>query len=163
MKNHIYCWSAKSITGEKYKGQIHAVTPKLAKIKLEQKGYIQISLKRQYLTWGQRKISAVELAAFYRQLATLLQAGVDILTSCHILTENQHNLGLAQILIEIKRDIESGLSFKDSLSKHSQIFTPLIGHLIEVGELTGRLDSMLERIAHYRENAYAFKKKRKQF
>ena len=108
------------------------------------------------------KISARDLAIFFRQLATLLSASIPILLAFDILRKNQPNKTLKQLLTLIKLDLESGNELAWSLAKFPRYFDTFTCHLIKIGEHSGSLYSLLNRIALHKEKMLSIKNKIKQ-
>lgn len=104
-------------------------------------------------------VTGDDLVVFCRQLATLLTAGVTILKSLDIISKQVSSRRLNKIIKELMRDMESGLTFHEALSKHPKIFSELWVNLMETGEASGNLANVLSRLASYLERTSAFKKK----
>lgn len=94
-----------------------------------------------------RKVKAEDLLFFIRQEATLLDAGIPLLRSIEIITNQINSLRLLEALEKVKNDIKSGSSLRDSLARHPKIFPPLWTHLIEAGETSGNLPLVLDQLA----------------
>lgn len=104
-----------------------------------------------------KRISKVEIAIFFRQLAILIAAGVPIVQSFEILAKGQKNLQLNKLINSIKTEIEIGKNLVAALRKFPRYFNELNCHLVHIGEQTGKLEAMLKRIAHYEEKSLALK------
>ena len=89
-----------------------------------------------------------DLSVMSRQMATMISAGLSLLKTLSILSEQTQNKQLAKALGEVRGDIESGSSLSDSLAKHERIFPPLMIHLIRAGETGGFLEGSLESVAN---------------
>ena len=112
------------------------------------------TIKRTFIAFNQfikkKNISRDDLAILFRQLATLIKAGIPIMTSCEILANSQTNLTLQTLLDAIKQDIFAGKKFYYCLSLHHKVIDVMSCQLVQIGEETGTLDQMLHRIAsHY--------------
>ncbi|MDD5409573.1 MAG: type II secretion system F family protein, partial [Candidatus Omnitrophica bacterium] len=105
------------------------------------------------------RITAQDLTLFCRQLATLLGAGVTILRSLDIISNQVSSRRLQGVIKDLEKNMEAGLSFHDAMSKHSNIFSEFWIHLVESGEASGNLAVVLSRLAAYLERYGAFKKK----
>lgn len=105
------------------------------------------------------RISGNDLTLFCRQLATLLGAGVTILKSLDIISQQVASKRLYKVIKDLEKDMEAGLSFHEAMAKHSKVFTELWVHLVESGEASGNLAVILSRLAGYLERNAAFKKK----
>lgn len=120
-------------------------------------------MKRYLRLFKQRQsITAFDITVFLRQLATLLAAGVPIIQSCDILEKSQEKSALRLLIYQIKRHILSGHHLADSLQQHRRYFNEVTYQLVKVGEYTGRLDTLLDTVAHYQEKSLAFKNRIKQ-
>ena len=106
-----------------------------------------------------KKITAMDIAIFTRQMATLIDAGLPILKSLDIMGKGQSKKQMQYVLKTIKKRIESGQSFSESLNQHPQLFNELFCNLIKAGEQSGSLDVMLNRIASYKEKIESIKRK----
>ena len=97
------------------------------------------------------RIKPTEIILFYRQLALLLESGIDIVTSLELLQSQISNRALKKVLGEVISDLRGGNQLSAALSKHPEIFSPLCCQTLRVGERTGGLDTMLRQIADYLE------------
>lgn len=107
-------------------------------------------------------ISTLEIAIFFRQLSTLIAAGIPLVQSFDILRQTQENLQLCLLISTLKNEIEAGKNFISGLRKYPRYFDELNCHLVNAGEQTGTLEIMLKRIAHYKEKSFALKNQIKQ-
>lgn len=105
------------------------------------------------------RISGSDLTLFCRQLATLLGAGVTILKSLNIISQQVSSKRLFQVIKDLEKNMEAGLSFHEAMARHPAVFTELWIHLVESGEASGNLAVVLSRLAGYLERDAAFKKK----
>lgn len=108
---------------------------------------------------GKPEVSPRDLVLFSRQLSTLVSAGVPIVQSLTILEEQQENPTFKSILMEVRTDIEAGLSISDALKKHPDAFPEIYTAMIKAGELGGILDTILERLSGFLESAEALRAK----
>lgn len=109
-----------------------------------------------------RSISALDITLFFRQLATLIAAGVPIVQCCEILSRTQKNQQLGSLINHLKNEIEAGKTFAASLQKFPHYFDEMNCHLIYAGEQTGKLEIMLKRIAYYKEKSHTLRNQVKQ-
>lgn len=164
-KNSYFVWSAISKEGKKYSGEIQASSISFAKIKLKEQGLIPITLtkkRKKIRHYFNKKISALDIALFFRQLATLISSGIPIVQSCEILRQSQEKDSLRILINSIKTEIEAGKSLVSGLQNFPRHFDSLICNLIYAGEQTGTLEIMLKRIATNKEKALQFKNQIKQ-
>jgi type IV pilus assembly protein PilC len=109
-----------------------------------------------------RKITDADITLFFRQLATLITAGISVVKSCDILLQSQNNLSLRTLLKAMQNQLAAGKSMTTVLHQYPLYFDSLTCHLVHVGEQSGKLDSMLMRIASHKEKALNLKHKIKQ-
>src|SRR5690606_10490452 len=96
---------------------------------------------------------------FLRQFSTLMRAGVTIVDSVKILSQQVESKALRKTLVSIDEDLRKGNSLSDSLRKHPKIFEPLTINLIKAGEMSGNIDESLDRLATYYDKAYQTRQK----
>lgn len=165
LKKQIYHWSGINLEGKKLAGEIQALSPSLAKVHLREQGIIadKILKKRQYFSaWRRPKTSVADISIFYRQLTTLISAGIPLVQGCEILLQSQENSSLRALLRALKSEIENGKSLSAALRKHPRHFDSLSCHLIQIAEHSGTLDIMLKRVASHKEHSLVLKSKIKQ-
>ncbi len=162
-KNKIlYQWKGIDKAGEKRKGYIEASGSLLARIELGKRGIIAKTIGKASTNWWDkknRKITAMNLSDFTRQLLSLLEAGVPLLQALDLIIVTQKKERMTYLLISIKQDIEKGLSFAEALRNHPHLFNVLFCNLIEAGEKSGSLVLILEKIAIYQEKMTLIKRK----
>ncbi|MCD6133775.1 MAG: type II secretion system F family protein, partial [Deltaproteobacteria bacterium] len=158
-------WKGKNKTGDTLRGNIDAISKQAAILKLRQQGLIPVSLKpvtekqKIELFSFKRKVKQKELMTSTKQLSVMLKSGVSLTESIDVLSRQQKNVKFAEILRDVKRNIEEGLSFADALRKHKNIFPPLYTSTVEAGEMGGNLDKSLENIATLLERSLTLKRK----
>ena len=101
---------------------------------------------------GRQKVSMRELSVFNRQLSVMFNAGLPITQGLTILGEQQKNKYFQQVLLEVRRDVEAGSNFSNALQKHPKVFNDLYTSMIQAGEASGNLDTILLRLSEYIEN-----------
>jgi len=130
---------------------------------LHKKNYIVVSLKpaRTSALRGKKKekISLDDLVVFSRQIATMIDSGISLVQSLSILSEQMEKKVMRTVIQAIKQDIEGGLSFHESLSKHPTVFPEIFISMVKAGETSGMLDEILERLASYMEKAASLRRK----
>jgi len=112
--------------------------------------------QRRYRRYG---VTGDDLVIFSRQLSTLLAAGVTILKSLDIISRQVYSRKFYNVLKELQKHMEAGLSFHEGMSKYPNIFSELWSNLVESGEASGNLAVVLNRLASYLERRAAFKRK----
>lgn len=161
-KTHLFKYEAKNRQGRKVKGELSAASAALAKTAIRQQGLMPTRVsKRTELPFisGKRKIKPADVAIFTRQLSTMMRAGVPLVQSFDIVADGAENLGMKELVIQLKNDVEGGSTFADALRKHPQHFDDLFCSLIDAGEQSGTLETMLDRVATYKEKTEALKSK----
>ena len=162
LKNHLYCWSGTTSQQKKISGEIHAFSPNLAKIQLKEQGITVNFIKRRklILAWRQKKLSSTDMTFFFRQLATLIAAGVPLLQSFSILLESHaHSPHFISLMQTLKKDIASGKPLAKALRVHKKDFDKLTCQLIHIAEQTGTLAHTLSRVANHKEKQLSLKSK----
>ena len=106
-----------------------------------------------------KAIKLDDLVIFVRQLATMIDAGIPLVHSLGILSEQIENVDLKNIVAGVRRDIEAGMSFCDALSKHQNVFSELFINIVRAGEASGMLNEVLERLASYLEKSATLSRK----
>ncbi|MEN5094699.1 type II secretion system F family protein [Pseudomonas protegens] len=151
----VYLWQGTDGQGHKMAGELSAANPALIRAQLRRQGITPTRVRRKPRVWlrlGQR-VKAREIALFTRQLATLMQAGVPLLQALEIIAESFVQPLMRQLLASLKRDIEAGSSLATALRRHPRHFDELYCNLVDAGEQAGALDTLLERVATYREKS----------
>ena len=147
--------------GQKVKGETTSHSMELAKAQLRKQGITVRSIKKKPkpLFTFKKKIKALDIAIFVRQLATMMKAGVPLTQSFEIVADSLDNPSMKDLVLQIKADIESGSTFASALRKHPRHFDDLFCSLVESGEQSGALETMLERVATYKEKSELLKAK----
>ena len=105
------------------------------------------------------KVNAGDIAIFSRQLATMLAAGIPLVQAFEIVGNGHDKPAMQKLILDIKADVEGGTSLHEALAKHPLYFDDLFVNLVEAGEQAGALESLLDKIATYKEKTEALKKK----
>jgi type IV pilus assembly protein PilC len=130
----------------------------LVQATLRRQGVLAAKVKKQKLSRG-HKITGKDIALFTRQLATMMKSGVPLLQAFDIGIKGSSNPSLARLLNEVRTDVETGSSLSQAFGKHPVHFDKLFCNLVAAGEQAGILDSLLDRIATYKEKILAIKGK----
>lgn len=157
-----FLWEGTDKRGNKVKGELPGQNMTLVKAELRKQGINANKVrKKPTALFGQRKkkISPLDIAVFTRQLATMMKAGVPLVQSFDIVAEGHDNASMRELLLRIKSDIEGGNNLANSLKQHPAYFDDLFCSLVESGEQSGALETMLDRIAIYKEKTEALKAK----
>jgi len=148
--------------GNKVTGELEAGSSALAKAQLKKDGITAKSVGRKLeipFLEGGGSIKPMDIAIFVRQLATMMKAGVPLIQAFDIVGEGLENPAMGKLVKEIKQDVAGGGGLAPALRKHPQYFDDLFCNLVESGEQSGALETMLERVATYKEKAEALKAK----
>lgn len=154
----IFFYKARDEMGKQINGKMEAKTRDAVALKLTSIGYFVISISEQKtaitLSFGERftRVRTEDLILFNVQLANMIGAGLSLLTSLRTLTKQVENRKFQEIIQDVYRNIEAGSTFSDALSKHPKVFTPLMIHMIHAGEVSGNLDTILDRLAIFAEH-----------
>ena len=157
-----FIWDGKDKTGKRTKGEIAAKTEAVARTELRRQGIKVISIKaksKSLFSPRTRPITASDIAVFSRQLATMLAAGVPLVQSFDIVARGHENPSMQNMLLAVKSDIEAGSSLTEALSKKPLYFDELFCNLVKAGEHAGILETLLDKIATYKEKIESMKKK----
>ncbi|CAA9889874.1 Type 4 fimbrial assembly protein PilC [Candidatus Methylobacter favarea] len=157
-----FIWEGMDKNRKKTKGALSAKSETVAKTELRKQGYriTKISKKPKPLFSAKTKaISPGDIAIFSRQLATMLGAGVPLVQSFDIIGKGHENPGMQVLLAGIKADIEGGDTLAEALNKRPLYFDELFCNLVEAGEQAGVLETLLDKIATYKEKTESMKKK----
>lgn len=161
-KVQLFVWEGTDKRGNKIKGETPGQNVTLIKAELRKQGINANKVRKKPTSmFGQRKkkISPMDIAVFTRQLATMMKAGVPLVQSFDIVAEGHENQSMRELLLRIKSDIEGGNNLANSLKQHPAYFDDLFCSLVESGEQSGALETMLDRIAIYKEKTEALKAK----
>jgi type IV pilus assembly protein PilC len=147
--------------GQKVKGETSSSSLELAKAMLRKQGIIVKSIKKKpkALFTFKKAIKPLDIAIFSRQLATMMKAGVPLTQSFEIVADSLDNPTMKVLVLQIKADIEAGGTFASALRKHPRYFDDLFCSLVDSGEQSGALETMLERVATYKEKSELLKAK----
>ena len=158
-----YAYSAINAQGLELKGELHAPDLEAAKEQLRSRGLLPKSLSE---TKGGtkagrafKKVQPRSLQVFTRQFATLIEAGVSVVSSLAILQEQTMNKNLAKVIGEVRADVESGMILSRAMGEHPNVFGRLYVAMIEAGETSGTLDLVLDRLAVQIEKATQIKRR----
>lgn len=148
--------------GNKVSGEVTSQSSAMAKAQLLKQGIRANAVRRKpkpMFGGGKGKIKPMDIALFTRQMATMMKAGVPLVQSFDIVAGGAENKALAELITGIKEDVASGGGFAASLRKQPKYFDDLFCNLVESGEQSGALETMLDRIATYKEKTEQLKAK----
>jgi type IV pilus assembly protein PilC len=156
-----FSWEGKDKRGNKVKGETTAANLTLAKADLRRQGINVTRVRAKSALFGPKKksISAGDIAVFSRQLATMMAAGVPLVQALDIQARGHDNKSMQILVMAIKNDIEQGTTLSEALSKHPRHFDELFVNLVDAGEQSGSLETLLDKIATYKEKTESLKRK----
>lgn len=157
----VYTFKGKNKEGRQVKGELTGNNPALIKAQLRKQGVIAQSVRKKPKPIYERKppIKAMDIAIFTRQLATMMKAGVPLVQSFEIVQEGADKVTMRELVNSIHEDVSAGNSFASALRKHPKHFDDLYCALVEAGENAGALDTLLDRVATYKEKTEQLKAK----
>ncbi len=156
-----FIWEGTDKNGKKVKGKSLANDEAAVRADLRRQGVVPTRIRKQRkgLFGGGGKITTADIAIFSRQLATMLAAGIPLVQAFEIVGNGHENAAMQKLILSIKSDVEGGSSLAEALAKHPLYFDDLFVNLVEAGEQAGALESLLDKIATYKEKTEAIKKK----
>jgi type IV pilus assembly protein PilC len=157
-------WKGKNLKGAEESGDIVAETTEMAVSTLRRQGIILTSITEKKTVVKKKakakgKITQKDVVIFTRQFSTMFSAGIPIVQGLDIMATQTENKVLAEVIGQIKGDVESGSTLADSMRKHPKVFDNLFVNLVAAGEAGGILDGVLLRLANYIEKAMKLTKK----
>ncbi|WP_281214308.1 type II secretion system F family protein [Shewanella insulae] len=154
-------WKGTNRDGKKTSGELRGTSSAEIKAQLKSQGVNPKVVKKKAEPFfkSDPKIKAMDIAMITRQIATMLAAGVPIVTTLEMLGRGHEKPKMRELLGTIVADVQSGIPLSDSLKPHRQYFDDLYVDLVAAGEHSGSLDAVFDRIATYREKAEALKSK----
>ncbi|MEO8418424.1 MAG: type II secretion system F family protein [Methylophilaceae bacterium] len=154
-----YSWEGTDKKGKRTKGEMKASGEAFVKATLRRQGInvLKISKRSSFKSGG--KVSDKDVTLFTRQLATMMKAGVPLLQAFDIVGKGHNNPAVSKLLGDIKADVETGSSLSQAFRKYPLYFDALFCNLVGAGEQAGILDSLLDRLATYKEKILAIKGK----
>ena len=161
LETHLFVFRGKNRKGEKVGGEVRADNLAGAKAQLRKQGVISTSVKKKPKPMFSRskKIVPADIAIFTRQLATMMKAGVPLVQSFEIVADGSDKPLMKELIYEIRDDVSAGGGFANALRKHPRQFDDLFCSLVESGETAGALETMLDRVATYKEKTEQLKAK----
>ncbi len=157
--NAVYSWSGTDRQGKKVSGEMDAKGPAFVRAVLRRQGVIVKSVKKKPKPLFAKKIKPKDVAIASRQIATMLGAGIPIAQSYKAIAAGSDHAKIQEVFDTIRMDVEGGTNLSDALAKHPKQFDSLYTSLVSVGERSGNLDDLMEKIATYKENIEEIKAK----
>jgi type IV pilus assembly protein PilC len=153
-------WEGMDKRGNRVKGKSVAPDEKALRADLRRQGIAASRVRKQSTAFKSGgKVNPQDIAVFSRQLATMLAAGIPLVQGLEIVGNGHDKPAMQKLILTIKADIEGGTSLHEALGKHPLYFDDLYVNLVEAGEQAGALESLLDKVATYKEKTEALKKK----
>jgi type IV pilus assembly protein PilC len=159
-QRHLFIYSGNNSQGQPVRGQLRAQNSEWARHKLRRQGIKVRSIRRSrhYLFTVGGNCSTSDIVFFTRQLSMLVKVGIPLSRSFDILSASTQKTAMQMLIAELKEDIGTGESFARALRKHPHQFDSLFCNMVESGELSSRLPTVLERLANYQEQLEKLRK-----
>ena len=160
VKEYSFQWEGTDRKGARVKGVTQGPNENAVRMNLRRQGVNPIRVRRNIeLFKTKKKITTGDIAIFARQLATMMSAGVPLVQALEIVGRGHDNPSMSELILGIKTNIESGRSLAESLAQYPPYFDDLFVHLVDAGERSGTLETLLDKIATYKEKTEKIKKK----
>ncbi|MDQ3377654.1 MAG: type II secretion system F family protein [Actinomycetota bacterium] len=159
-----FAFKARTRQGEILQDQIEGPDKMSVASQLRQQGLMVIDVKEQGVAQKDlleafKKVKAGDLVVFTRQFATMINAGLPIVRSLYVLSEQTENPKLQEVVTAVRKDVEAGLALSEALEKHPKVFSKLYVEMVRAGEIGGILDGVLLRIADQLEDDQELRRK----
>lgn len=161
VKVSVFTWEGLDKKGNKVNGELNGHNPALVKAQLRKQGINPTKVRKKSISilGGGKRIKPLDIAFFTRQMATMMKAGVPLLQSFEIIGEGSENPKMRKLLDDIKQSVASGHSLATSLRQKPEYFDDLYCNLVDAGEQAGALETLLDRVATYKEKTESLKSK----
>ena len=156
IRETVFVWEGRDRTGKKIKCEMRAGGANVVNATLRRQGINVTKVRKQRLGGG-KKVSDKDISLFTRQMATMMKAGVPLLQAFDIVGKGHANPRVTKLLMDIKSDVETGSSLAAAFRKHPLYFDALYCNLVQAGEQAGILETLLDRLASYKEKILAIK------
>jgi type IV pilus assembly protein PilC len=154
-----FAWEGRDKRGTRIKGRSLAPDEQALRVELRRQGIAPSRIRKQSTAVRGGRVKAEDIAVFSRQLATMLAAGIPLVQAFEIVGNGNDKPSMQKLILDIKADVEAGTSLHEALARHPLHFDDLFVNLVEAGEQAGALESLLDKIATYKEKTEALKKK----
>ncbi|TVP83650.1 MAG: type II secretion system F family protein [Thioalkalivibrio sp.] len=157
----MFLWEGLNKRGARVKGETPADSEITARAELRRNGInvLKIRKKPKPLFSTKKKIKPVDVAYFLRQMTTMLSSGVPLVQAFDIVGRGHENPAMSDLIMDLKGQVEGGETFAAALAKHPKYFDDLVINLVEAGEQSGTLETLLDKIATYKEKTESLKGK----
>jgi type IV pilus assembly protein PilC len=151
-------WEGRDKTGKSVKGEMRAPGEAVVSTTLRRQGIVVTKVRKRRARGG-GKVTDKDVTLFTRQMATMMKAGVPLLQAFDIVGKGHSNPAVARLLMELKTEVETGSALATAFRKYPLHFDPLFCNLVQAGEQAGILETLLDRLATYKEKILAIKSK----
>jgi type IV pilus assembly protein PilC len=157
-KEFVFNWEGKDRSGKTLRGEIRAPGENVVQATLRRQGILVQKIRKQRLRGG-GKITSKDITLFTRQMATMMKAGVPLLQAFDIVGKGASNPAVSKLLLDVKTEVETGSSLAAAFRKYPLYFDALFCNLVAAGEQAGILETLLDRLATYKEKILAIQSK----
>jgi type IV pilus assembly protein PilC len=154
-----FAWEGRDKRGARIKGKSLAPDEAALRAYLRRQGIAPTRVRKQRDGRRGGRVNPGDIAVFSRQLATMLAAGIPLVQGFEIVANGNEKAAMQKLILDVKADVEGGTSLHEALGKHPLYFDDLYVNLVEAGEQAGALESLLDKVATYKEKTEALKKK----
>src|SRR5580693_1571721 len=154
-----FAWEGRDKRGARIKGKSLAPDENSLRAELRRQGIAPSRIRKQRDGRRGGSVDMGDIAVFSRQLATMLAAGIPLVQAFEIVGNGHEKAAMQKLILDVKADVEGGTSLHEALGKHPLYFDDLYVNLVEAGEQAGALESLLDKVATYKEKTEALKKK----
>jgi type IV pilus assembly protein PilC len=155
-----FTWEGTDNRGNKIRGKTMAASEAAVRAVLRKQGVVPVRIRKESTLFkGGGKVTPGDIAIFSRQIATMLAAGIPLVQAFDIVGAGHDNPAMQKLILSIRADLESGTALAEALGRHPLYFDDLFVNLVTAGEQAGALDTLLDKIATYKEKTEAIKKK----
>jgi type IV pilus assembly protein PilC len=158
-KDLLFVYEGKDKGGRLVRGEVMAISEAIAKAQLRKQNIVPSKLKQKKGRKKGKPITAGDIAAFARQLTTMMRAGVPMIQSFEITGRGHDNPNMQDLILALKAEVEGGINLADAMSHHPLQFDNLFVQLVRAGEQSGALETLLDKVATYKEKSESLKKK----
>jgi type IV pilus assembly protein PilC len=160
IKQAPFNWEGTDRAGKRVKGKTVATSESAVRSELRRQGVVPTKVRKQSQLFAKMgKVAPQDIAVFSRQLATMMTAGIPLVQSFDIIGAGHENPAMQRLIFAIKADVEGGTTLANALARHPMHFDDLFVNLVSAGEQAGALETLLDKIATYKEKTEAIKKK----
>lgn len=158
-KNIAFAWEGTDKKGNRVTGDVQSQNEALARAELRRRGVNVLKIKKKSGSLKKGKIIPKDVAILFRQLATMMSAGVPLVQSFEIIGKGHDNPAMRDLINTVRTDIEGGTPLARALANHPRYFDALTCNLVEAGEQAGILEDILNKVATYKEKTERIKAK----